>query len=146
MTAESEAEWLLHLTSFKEMLPYFYAAGHYNYTSYGSYFFRNMEMLPCEVLEKFMIGEHVMRHQEGYCNGIWSDMVIQTAFIRYRKVPGGIVGVTLQPNVVKKWANSLHITTQVLKDLDSMREKARPKSQKFHKKEAKGRRRSNEGD
>ena len=137
MTAESEAEWLLHLISFKEMLPYFYAAGHYNYTSYGSYFFRNMETLPCEVLEKFMIGEHVMRHQEGYCNGIWSDMVIQTAFIRYRKVPGGIVGVTLQPNVVKKWANSLHITTQVLKDLDSMREKARPKSQKFHKKRSK---------
>ena len=52
----------------------------------------------------------------------------------------------MQPNVVKKWANSLHITTQILKDLDDMREKARPKSQDFHKEEAKGRRKSDEDD
>ena len=51
-------------------------------------------------------------------------MLIETTFVRYGKGPGGIVGVTLQPNVVKKWANSFHITTQILKDLEDMREKA----------------------
>ena len=65
--------------------------------------------------------------------------------MRYGKGPGGIVGVTLQPNVVREWTNSLHITKKILKDLDDMREKARPKSQEFHKKEAKGRR-TNEDD
>ena len=64
----------------------------------------------------------------------------------YGKGPGGIVGVTLQPNVVGEWGNSLHITTQILKDLDDMREQARPKSQEFRKEEAKGRRRTNEDD
>ena len=93
-----------------------------------------------------MKGEHVKRHQEDYWNGIWSDMFIETTFMRYRKGSGGIAGVTLQPNIVKKWANSLHITTQILKDLDDMREKARPKSQEFHKEEAIGRRRSDEDD
>ena len=73
-------------------------------------------------------------------------MFIETTFTGYGKGPGGIVGVTLQPNVVKKWANSLHITKQILKDLDDMREKARPMSQEFHKEEAKGRRRSYEDD
>ena len=67
-------------------------------------------------------------------------MLIETTFVRYGKGPGGIVGVTLQPNVVKKWANSFHITTQILKDLEDMREKAQSKSQEFHKEEAKGRR------
>ena len=52
----------------------------------------------------------------------------------------------MQPNVVMKWANSLHITTLILKDLDYMREKARPKSQEFYKEEAKRRRRSDEDD
>ena len=66
--------------------------------------------------------------------------------MRYGKGPRGIVGVTLQPNLVREWGNSLHITTQTLKDLDNMREKARPKLQEFHKEEAKGRRRTNEDD
>ena len=73
-------------------------------------------------------------------------MFIETTFMKYGKGPGGIVGVTLQPNVVKKWANRFHITTQILKDLDDMREKARPKSQEFHKEEAKVRRKSNKDD
>ena len=34
----------------------------------------------------------------------------------------------------------------MLKDLDDMREKPIPKSQEFHKEEAKGRRKSNEDD
>ena len=107
------------------MLPYFYVAGHTN-ARYGSYYLINMETLTCEVLEKFMKGEHVIRHQEGYRNEVWSDMFIETTFVRYGKGPGGIVGVTLLPNIVKKWANSLHITTQILKHLDDMRKKARP--------------------
>ena len=32
--AEGEGEGLLHLTSVKEMLPYFYVAGHHNYARY----------------------------------------------------------------------------------------------------------------
>ena len=84
------------------MLPYFYAAGHHNYARYGSYYLRNKEKIPPQVLEKFMDGEHAMRHQEGYSDGIWSDMYIETTLMRYGKGPGGIVGVTLKPSVVKK--------------------------------------------
>ena len=68
--AERGGQSLIHLTSVKEMLPYFYVADHHDYARYGSYYLRNMETLPCEVLEKFMKGEHVIRHQEGYWNGI----------------------------------------------------------------------------
>ena len=95
-----------------------------------------METLPCKLLVKFMKGEYVIRHQEGYWNGIWSIMFIEITFMRYGKDPGGIVGATLQPNIVKKWVNSLYINTQ----------ESRPKSQEFHKEKAKGRRRGNEDD
>ena len=65
-----------------------------------------MERLPPEVLKSFLNGKHVMRH--GYCNSIWSDMFIETTFMKYGKGPGGLIGVTLNPTTVPKWVNGLH--------------------------------------
>ena len=90
------------VTSVKEMLSYVYATGHHNYARYGSCYLRNIKTLPCQVLEKVMKGEHVRRYQEGCWNGIWSDMFIETTFMTHGKGPGGTVGVTLQPSIVKK--------------------------------------------
>jgi len=42
-----------------------------------------MEALPSVVLKHFMQSEHVMRHIPGVWNGIWSDMFIETTFMRY---------------------------------------------------------------
>ena len=36
--AEREGDWLLHLRTFRKMLPYFFAAGHVNYARYGLYY------------------------------------------------------------------------------------------------------------
>ena len=36
--AEREGDWLLHLATFKKMLPYYFAAGHVNYARYGLYY------------------------------------------------------------------------------------------------------------
>ena len=43
--------------------------------------------------------------------------------MRYRNGPGGLIGVTLKPKAVQKWANSLHICTHVLKEFDEMRDR-----------------------
>ena len=115
------------------------AAGHHNYARYGLYYLRSMEKLPTELLKNFMKGEHVMRHQKGFWNGIWSDMFIETTFMKYGKGPGGLIGITLNPVTVKKWANSLHICTQLLKDLDDMRTADTTKEKIFHKDEMKSR-------
>ena len=53
--------------------------------------------------------------------------------MRYGKGPGGIAGVTLKLGVVKKWANSLHICTKILKDLDEMRDREISIDLEFHK-------------
>ena len=60
------------------MMPYFFAAGHHNYARYDFCYLRVMERLPNDALKSFMKGEHVMRHQDGLLNSIWSDMAIET--------------------------------------------------------------------
>ncbi|KAK2185277.1 hypothetical protein NP493_241g06091 [Ridgeia piscesae] len=99
--AEREGDWPLHLATYKQMLPYFFAAGHVNYARYGLCYLREMERLPQEVLSHFMKGEHVMYHSDALWNGIWSDMMIETTFMRYGHAPGGIVGITHKPEMPK---------------------------------------------
>ena len=70
--------------------------------------------------ERFLKGEHVMRHNPGLWNGIWSDMYIETTFICYCHGPGRIVDITLNPNALKHWALSLHICSQIIKDVSEM--------------------------
>ena len=77
-----------------------------------------MERLPQEVLSHFMKGEHVMHHSAGLWNGIWSDMMIETTFMRYGHAPGGKVGIT--PYTLKLWALSLHACSRLESDLDDM--------------------------
>ena len=71
---------------------------------------------------KFVEREHVTRHQQGYRSGLYSEMYIETTFICYGKGPGDDCWVNVKPGVFKKWANSLHICTESLKDLDNMRD------------------------
>jgi hypothetical protein len=71
--AEREADWLLHLEAFREMIPYFFETGHVNHARYGMCYLRSIEALPGEVLVFFM-KELVMRHQCDLWNGSWSDI------------------------------------------------------------------------
>ena len=96
--AEWEADWPLHLYVVKEMLPYFFAVGHQNYARYGTYYLRSMEKLPKNVLVHFIKGLHVMRLKPGIWNAVWSDMFIESTFMRYGHGAGGIIGMILKPD------------------------------------------------
>ena len=137
--AEREGDWALHLYAVSKMIPYFFAAGHHHYARYATYYLNDMKNLPSEIEERFLRGEHTTRHQRGLWNGIWSDMHIETTFMKYGKGPGGLIGVTLQQRSVKKWAYSLHVTTQILKDLAEMRERKSVREITVHKEEQPGR-------
>ena len=79
----------------KEMIPLFFAAGHFNYARYGLYYLRSMEHLLDEVKEHFMQGEHTMHHIPGIFNGIWKDMAIETTYMRHGHGKSGIIGLML---------------------------------------------------
>ena len=79
--AEREGDWPLHLATYKQMLPYFFAAGHVNNARYGLCYLREMERLPQEVLSHIMKGEHVMYHSDALWNGIWSEENVKRALV-----------------------------------------------------------------
>ena len=134
--AERESDWCLHLASVDEMLPLFFAAGHMNYARYAAYYLRSMEDLPDEIHSSFLQGHHTMHHIPGLYNGIWSDMAIETTFMRYGHSKGGIIGITLKPETLKTWAYSLHGCHQLLNDLNDMRNKNTVPIQTTHKEES----------
>lgn len=136
--AERESDWPLHLETVAEMMPLFFAAGHYNYARYGLYYLRSMQAMPVEVRKHFMDGQHTMHHTTGLFNGIWSDMAIETTFMRYGKGRNGIIGLTLNPGSLKTWAYSLHICNGIVNDLNEMRDET-PATHTSHKEEMKAR-------
>lgn len=119
--AEREADWPLHLAAVQEMMPLFFAASHFNYARYGLYYLREMAAMPENVCQHFMMGEHTMHHNSGVFNGIWSDMAIETTYMRYGHGQSGIIGITLKPETLKTWAYSLHACNTVIRHLDQMR-------------------------
>ena len=98
-----------------------------------------MTSLPSEVFEQLMKGEHVMRHNTGLWNSIWSDMFIEQTVMRYGHGPAGMVGITLNEKAVQEWALSLHISSQFEKDLFNLRENSRHNHVTYHKEEGTGR-------
>ena len=135
--AEREADWPLHLKAVKLMLPYFFAASHVNYARYGTYYLISMMRFP--PAKRFMKGEHVMRHIPRIWNGIWSDMFIESTFMRYGHGKKGIIGVTLKPETLKIWGLSLHICSRIEEDITNITSLEKVDGQKRHKEELKGR-------
>jgi hypothetical protein len=133
--AEREGDWLLHLASVRQTMPYFFAAGHTSYARYGLYYRRSMENLPPHILNHFMKGEHVMHHLRGVWNGIWNDMYIKTTFMRYGHSKGGIIGMTLKPDALKIWALSRHLFNRLQTDLHDMEDDDGTCSKPWHKEE-----------
>ena len=56
-----------------------------------------MHNLPGIVLEQFLKGEHIVCHQDGHWDGIWTDMMIESTYIRHGKGPGSIIGTSKGP-------------------------------------------------
>ena len=86
-----------------------------------------------------MKGNHVMHHQRGIWNGLWSDLYIESTFMRYVHIPGGIIGITLQPSTLKRWALSLHTCAQLKKDVMALSDPDIQKTVTVHKEEGSSR-------
>ena len=136
MTALVEANRLTSEAS-QEFTILTYASGHVNYARYGLFYLRSMEKLPVEIRGRFMKGEHVMHHIPGLCNGIWTDMYIESTVMRYGHSNGGIIGLTLQPETLKIRALGLHIQSRVVEDMTNMSDQHSVQTQETHKEESK---------
>ena len=75
-----------------------------------------------------------MQHTESVFSGIWSDMAIETTYMRFGHGPVGVVGKTLKPETLKVWAYSQSACTKIVSDLEEMNGRNKNKSEK-HKEE-----------
>ena len=82
-----------------------------------------------------MKGEHVIRHIPGLWNGFWSDLHIETTFMRYGHCPGGIIDITLKPEHLKTWALGLDICSRLEQDLHNLTNEEHETTQEVHIKE-----------
>jgi len=81
-------DFALHTRCVEECLPLFFAAKHHQYLRYGVAYLRMMERLPDSVYEHFMKGHHTIHLRAGLWNGIWSDMGIETTWMKKGHGPG----------------------------------------------------------
>ena len=68
----------------------------------------SMEHLPDDLLPEFLKGKHVMRHNRGIWKTIWSDMSVESTFMRYGHQAGGLRGLALKPSAVTRLALGWH--------------------------------------
>lgn len=118
--ASHEGDWPLHISTVEAMLPYMFAANKHNYSRYGLYFVRSMTWLDPEILDKFCEGQQSLHHNAGLYNGQWSDMFIETNWMRKGHGPGGVIGMTENPQTLATWAYSMNATMALTGDLKNM--------------------------
>ena len=60
-------------------------------------------------------------------------MMIETTLMKFGSFPGGLVGITLKPNSVTRWAYSFHKLSQMIKDIKKLHDTSTSKGN--HKEE-----------
>ncbi len=113
--AEREGDWSLHLYVVEKMVPDFFATGHFYLCS--------LQRLHPDILKKVMVGDHVMHHQHGLWNGLWSDQFIETTCMCCGHGPSGIISSTLNEFTLAIWAFSHSTLTQVSNDMETLKER-----------------------
>ena len=91
--AERTGNWMLHLQTVRDMLPYFAATGHNAYTKSGHIYLSRMANLKHSdphVHTHFMKGYHSIRRSDRYWSGLSSDLVIEQVLMRSIKSVGGL--------------------------------------------------------
>lgn len=117
IAAERSGNWVAHLTVLFEMLPYFAAAGHSNYTKAVYIHLQNMLRLKLtnpELYSKFENGNFVIHRSDRNWTGLSPDLIIEQVFMRCLKSVGGLTRGNGMSEVQRTiWTQSMHLCAQV---------------------------------
>lgn len=88
-----EGDWPFYLDAVEFMFPLFYASGHHTYA----------QSLPENVRDHFLSGEHTLQHIPGVFSRIWTDIAIETSYMKYgHSSSSDLVGQEIIPGTMKK--------------------------------------------
>ena len=117
-----EGEWDQYLSSISEMLPWFAAFDHVNYTRWGIVFLADMKLLPKtapEVYEGFLRGDFVTKETENSFKDIPNDQALEHVN-RFGKVAGGLVGITRTDSARDRWCITYNERATLSEDTKTM--------------------------
>lgn len=151
LRAEREGDLVLQLAAIEDLLPYFFASGHFHYARYlTQHMLEVYHLMPAEAKAELTSGAFVCRHQAGVWNSVSSDQFGEQTAVRIGK--GGLKGVTLSQEQVKEWIDSFPITAYMSDTFDHMfpedprKKKGEDESGMKHKEESISRRKTDAED
>jgi len=119
--AERTGNWQLYLKCTQDMLPYFAAAGHNNYTKCCRLFLQDAQNLCSCMATSLEEGLFTVRRNKSlYWSGTWSDMAIEQCLMRAAKTSGGLINITHREAARTVWLLSAHVLLQYTDGLRAM--------------------------
>ena len=93
--ADRTNDWLLHVSTTKQMLNLFAATGHNNYAKTCRLYLDSIGTLKSEhpeIYDQFIAGNHTVRRTENFWSGIPTDLSIEQVLMRSLKGRGDVIG------------------------------------------------------
>ena len=116
--ATREGNWLLHLDCVKELLPWFFAYDHTNYSRYLPVYLATMLALEDtnpQALKQLKAGDFgVQRSQDQGFTQVPVDQSIEQTLNRSTKAKGGIIGFSLKKGAVQRWMLTAHSRAKIV--------------------------------
>ena len=111
--AHRDGLWELHLSAFRDMLPFFLRYEHTNYARWGCVYLEEMRNLPTDVEEEFKKGNFVVKGSGCRTfNHVVPDQS-QEWLNGTGKRGGGIVGITKTTTALSRWTLSFNFRAQI---------------------------------
>ena len=155
LPGDRNGDFLLQQQCLKTMLSYFFAAGHYNYARYMSWYVRQMEHFPQRAKEDLLAGAHVCRHSDGG-TAMPADKLGEQTHIKRGKGCGGMKDISTSPEQVAVWVNSFSVCAHLDIAMEHMYNEAGEEQKPLrevdgeeknkHKEDGEGRKRLDEAD
>ena len=120
--ADREADWTLHLSTFKSMLPFMITYDHTNYARWGVIYLLDMlqlEQTAPSVYQEFLAGNFVVKESTGYFNQIATDQALEHVN-KQCKIAGGLVGITRIASALNRWMITFSDRARLSNDIRKM--------------------------
>ena len=122
--ATREGNWVLHLVSVHEMLPWVFAYNRTKYARYLSVYCCEMTNLPQTHPKRnaLLLDGHftVQRNSKSAFAQVAVDQTIEKTLNRDSKTSGGIVGISLNQGAVQRWVLTAHDRARTLQNCRKM--------------------------
>ncbi|CAI9737603.1 Hypothetical predicted protein [Octopus vulgaris] len=116
--ATIEGNWVLHLATVREMLPWVFACDRINYAGHLSVHWCEMKTLPQTHPESnsLLLEGHftVQRNSKSAFSQVAVDQTIEQTLNRGSKTSGGKVGISLNQGAVQRWVLTAHDRARLL--------------------------------